>query len=137
MKMTKHDVDRWRHRSICQRYTETPALIAFPSGKKKDYSLKQVWCIIGLHSSWYKKDLPFLMDLWMTISTNCLFSDISNQLAMFSPERKVILSCSIRQGFHLKEFLHLICHNKALMFSLKKLEKEQEKKSDQVTLKSS
>lgn len=47
---------------------------------------------------------------------------------MFSPERKVILSCSVCQGFHLKEFLHLICHNKAVMFSLKKLEREQEKK---------
>lgn len=57
---------------------------------------------------------------------------------MFSPEGKVILSCSVCQGFHLKEFLHLICHNKAVMFSLKKLEREQEKKNcDQVILKSS
>lgn len=35
MKMTKHDVDRWRHRSICQKYTGTPALIALPSWEKK------------------------------------------------------------------------------------------------------
>lgn len=48
---------------------------------------------------------------------------------MFSPESKVILSCSICQGFHLKESLPLICHNKALVFSLKKLKREQEKKN--------
>lgn len=64
----------------------------------------------------------------MTISASCLFSDISNQLAVFSPGRKVTLSWRICQGFHLKEFLHLICHNKALLLSLENQEREQEKK---------
>lgn len=74
----------------------------------------------------------------MTISTNCLSPDISKQLAMFSLARKIILSC---QGLHLEEFLYLICHNTALVFSLEKLEREQgekkKKSSDQVILKSS
>jgi len=34
MKKTTHSVGRWRHRSFCQRYTGTPALIALPAGKK-------------------------------------------------------------------------------------------------------